>query len=99
MLTDAQIAAWKKLTKRQRECVEALRSGYYSNKSIARALGLEPYTVAEHFAGARAVLGVRSRIELALIAERIHHLEMSRDSGHARGPPSSPAQATPGSRE
>jgi DNA-binding CsgD family transcriptional regulator len=80
-LTDAQIAAWKKLTKRQRQCVEALRNGYYYNKTIARVLGLEPYTVAEHFAGARAILGVRSRIELALIAERIHHLEMTRERG------------------
>jgi len=40
MLTDAQLAAWKKLTKRQRECVEALRDGHCTNKHIARALHL-----------------------------------------------------------
>jgi len=72
MLTEAQIAAWKKLTKRQRDCLEALRAGHSTNKSIARALNVDPETVAEYLAGARAALGVRHRVELALIAERIH---------------------------
>ena len=79
MVTDAQLAAWKRLTKRQRDCIEALRAGLYTNKGIARALGLDVYTVADHFAKARSTLGVHSRIGLALIAERIHHLQAIRD--------------------
>jgi len=81
MVTDAQIAAWNKLTKRQRDCIEALRRGHYTNKAIARAVGVDVYTVADHFARARAILGVNSRIGLALIAERMHHLEVARDRG------------------
>jgi len=79
MVTDTQLAAWSKLTKRQRDCIEALRRGHYSNKAIARAVGVDVYTVADHFAKARAILGVNSRIGLALIAERIHHLQVVRD--------------------
>jgi len=79
VVTDIQLAAWNKLTKRQRECIEALRRGQYSNKAIARSVGVDFYTVADYFANARAILGVNSRIGLALIAERIDHLRAVRD--------------------
>jgi DNA-binding CsgD family transcriptional regulator len=79
MVTDTQLAAWDKLTRRQRDCIEALRRGHYSNKAIARVVGVDVYTVADHFGKARAILGVNSRIGLALIAERVHHLQVVRD--------------------
>ena len=72
MLTDSQLHGWTRLTPRQRQCVEALRTGYCSDKAVARKMGVEVNTVSEHLAQARAILGVHHRVELALIAERIH---------------------------
>jgi DNA-binding CsgD family transcriptional regulator len=72
MLTDAHIKGWARLTPRQRQCIEALRAGHCTDKAVARAVGLQVHTVMEYLAGARSLLGVHHRIELALIAERMH---------------------------
>jgi DNA-binding CsgD family transcriptional regulator len=72
MLTDAQIKAWARLTRRQRQCIDAMRAGHCTNKAIARVVGLQPNTVHEYLTSARLALGVRHRVELALIAERMH---------------------------
>ena len=68
-LTRSQIEAWTNLPKRQRACIEAMLAGHYSDKAIARVIGLSAATVAEHLKAARAKLGVTSRIALVLTAQ------------------------------
>jgi len=85
VLTDAQIKAWAALTPRQRQCIDAMRLGHCTNKEIARAVGLQPDTVDEHLTVARRVLGVRHRMELALIAERIHAREGQLSASNREG--------------
>src|SRR5690349_24616126 len=67
-LSDRQIKAWAKLTKRQRACIDAILRGHFSDKAIAQVLGLKAYTVADHLKQARWKLGLRSRTALALTA-------------------------------
>jgi len=82
-LTKAQIEAWGKLTKRQRACIDAMLAGHYSDKAIARAVGLQVNTVMDHLKQARAKLGVVGRIELVLTAERLHLREQMLAEGSA----------------
>jgi len=72
MLTNVEIQGWTHLSPRQKECLEALRTGYCTDKQIARAVGLEVCTVQEYLARARHLLGAHHRVQLALIAERMH---------------------------
>ncbi|PPE73411.1 hypothetical protein C3942_14185 [Solimonas fluminis] len=53
------------LTERQRHIYEALLGGF-SNKQIARTLGISEYTVKEHVTAILTVFGVRNRLELVL---------------------------------
>jgi len=72
MLSNAEIQGWAHLSPRQMDCLEALRSGHCTDKQIARAVGLEVSTVQEYLARARHLLGAHHRVQLALIAERMH---------------------------
>ena len=67
-LSNEQIKAWAKLTKRERACIDAMLSGHYSDKAIARVVGLQAYTVADYLKQARSKLGITSRTGLALTA-------------------------------
>ena len=80
MLTNAEIEGWAHLSPRQRDCLEALRSGHCTDKQIARAVGLEVWTVMEYMARARHLLGAHHRVQLALIAERMRMRNRSQDS-------------------
>lgn len=53
------------LTERQRHIYEALLGGF-SNKQIARTLGISEYTVKEHVTAILTIFGVRNRLELVL---------------------------------
>jgi len=55
----------ERLTERQRHIYEALLGGF-SNKQIARTLGISEYTVKEHVTAILTVFGVRNRLELVL---------------------------------
>jgi two-component system nitrate/nitrite response regulator NarL len=57
------------LTERQRHIYEALLGGF-SNKQIARTLGISEYTVKEHVTAILTVFGVRNRLELVLRQQR-----------------------------
>jgi len=81
MLTNAEIEGWAHLSPRQRDCLEALRSGHCTDKQIARAVGLEVWTVMEYMARARHLLGAHHRVQLALIAERMRMRNQPHDSG------------------
>lgn len=59
-----------RLTPRQMECLKWARHGK-SSRDIGDILGLSPYTVDEHLAGACDRLGVRSRLQA--IAEAVLH--------------------------
>lgn len=57
------------LTERQRHIYEALLGGF-SNKQIARTLGISEYTVKEHVTAILTIYGVRNRLELVLRQQR-----------------------------
>jgi DNA-binding CsgD family transcriptional regulator len=77
LLTEGQVRRWARLTGRQRRCIEAMRTGHCTTSQIAEALGIDADTVRECLIEARILLRVRNRIELALVAERIHTRERS----------------------
>ena len=66
----SQQGPMNRLTARQKEVLTLLRDGM-SNKAIATQLGVSESTVKVHVSGILKTLGMRSRLEVALRAEKL----------------------------
>lgn len=67
----SQLPGWaSKLTEREREVAKAVASGA-SNKEVARNLGITERTVKAHLTAIMDKLGVRDRLQLALLVHQL----------------------------
>lgn len=82
--TEGEWDPFESLTAREKEILDFLRQGL-RNREIAGQTGLSEKTIATHIASLVAKLGVRSRVEAALLARR--RGSDAKASGGSRGGP------------